>query len=332
MEAELPAIREGTAPSLADRQVTLGEYLETWLLSDPDWRPSTVATYRGTVSNYLRPSLGHLRLAALRPDHIRGMLAQLRDRGLSARTVGQAFATLRAALNQAVADQRMTRNPCDPLTKGKKGKKGRKPARPALQVWTPEQVTLFLAHAREAEPRLAPAFQLAAWRGLRRGELVGLQWGDLDLDAGKLSVERNVTEVDRELHVGEPKTERGERTVSIGPKLAAVLREHRDTQPVRRLGADWVFTDERGEGLWPHVLTHTFKRLALEVPGLPEMHLHGLRHTAATHMLLAGIAPKVVQDALGHATLAMTMDTYGHVLPQQRDASADAVERLYGGS
>jgi len=91
----------------------------------------------------------------------------------------------------------------------------------------------------------------------------------------------------------------------------------------------WVFPATDGGLLRPFQLTHRFKRLARELPGLPVMHFHGLRHCAATHMLAAGIAPKVVQDQLGHATLQMTMDLYGHVLQQQRDASADAVEALY---
>lgn len=351
LEAQLPAIREGTAPTLADRQIKLGEYLDEWLRSDPDWRPSTGAAFRGVVANYLRPELGHIRLAALRPDDVRKMLARLRDRGLSVRTVGQAFAVLRCALNAAVTEQRMSRNPWDPLSKRKKGKKaGRTRSRPVLQVWTPEQVSAFLAHAAK-EARLVVAFQLAAWRGLRRGEVCGLKWDDIDLDAGLLRVERNATEADApcsedcapgcpggKVHIGEPKTEKGTRTVSLGPQLVAALRAHRKAQAAERLAAedwhdeDWVFPATDGRVLRPFVLTHRFKALAAELPGLPPLHFHGLRHTAATHMLLAGVAPKVVQDQLGHATLAMTMDTYGHILPQQRDDSADAAERLYGES
>jgi integrase len=165
---------------------------------------------------------------------------------------------------------------------------------------------------------------------------LGLRWSDLDLDTGTLRVVRNVTEAGRALHIGEPKTERGKRTVSLGAGLVAVLRAHRKAQAARRLAAEewadegWVFPGPDGRLLAPWVLTQGFRRLQREVPDLPSLHFHGLRHTAATTMLLAGVDPKVVQDQMGHKTLAMTTDLYGHVLPRQRDASADAVERIYG--
>jgi len=331
LEAELPRIRDHSAPSLADRQLTAGEFLDRWLswarnAEGEPWRPNTAETYRKVVENYLRPALGRYRLADLRPAHIRDALAQMRGRGLSRTTVHMAYSTLRTAVNAAIREQIITWNPCVAA-------KVEGPGRPEMAVWTPEQVATFLTHAGQEEPTLAAAFQLAAWRGLRRGELAGLRWGDLDLDAGLLRVERSVTEAGGQVQTGEPKTERGKRTVSLGPKLVAVLRAHRQAQPVRRLAPeDWVFCDDRGQMLSPWVLTQTFKRLVRELPGLPEIHLHSLRHTAITHMLLAGVSPKVVQDQAGHATLATTMDVYGHVLPQQRDASADAVEALYGGS
>jgi integrase len=197
-------------------------------------------------------------------------------------------------------------------------------------------VSRFLAHARQADPDLAPAFQLAAWRGLRRGEFIGLKWCDVNLDDGTLRVVRNVTEAGRQLHVGEPKTERGKRTVSLGPALVAVLRAHRKAKAERRLAAEdwadegWVFPGPDGRLLAPWVPTQGFRRLQRGVPDLPPLHFHGLRHTAATTMLLAGVDAKVVQDQMGHKTLAMTMDLYSHGLPRQRDASADAVERIYG--
>jgi integrase len=93
-----------------------------------------------------------------------------------------------------------------------------------------------------------------------------------------------------------------------------------------------VVCDERGGLLPPHRLSHGFQPIARGVPGLPRLRFHGLRHTAASHMLAAGVPAKVVQDTLGHASLSMTSDLYGHVMPWQRNESADAIERLYGGS
>jgi integrase len=335
LEGELPAIRAHTAPSVADRAMTVGEYLDSWLhtarkADGTPWRPSTKMTYRGSVENYLRPLVGHLRLIDLHRKNVEDVAEVMRQRvpRLSDRTIHQAFSTLRAALFQAMTDNKITSNPCQRA-------RIPGPGTPEVEVWEPEHVTLFLAHAREAEPRLAPAFQLAAWRGLRRGEICGLQWADLDLDRGELHVVRNVTEADRAAHIVEPKTAKGKRTVSLGRELAAVLRAHRKAQAADRLAAEdwedggWVFCDERGHMLRPYILTHRFKATTRAVPELPEAHLHTLRHTAATTMLLAGVAPRVVADQLGHRKVELTLNVYAHVIQRQRDDSADAVERLY---
>lgn len=333
---EIPAVEDGTAPSLPDRQVTVAAHLDRWL-GDPRWRATTRLAYQRDVRLYLRPGLGHVRLVDVRPEHIERLLGKMREGTL--RPPGQAgptppaalrsvYATLRAALNAAVRERKITWNPCVAV-------RVETPARQVVQVWEPEHVARFLDHARRAAPELAPLFQLSAWRGLRRGELLALQWADLDLDGGTLRVRRNITEAGGRLHIGGPKTQAGERTVSLGAKLVAVLRAHRRAQSERRLaagswaGLDLVFCQDDGQPIAPHTLTIRFKTLARQVPGLPDAHLHTLRHTAATSMLLAGVPPKVVQDQLGHATLAMTMDLYGHVIASQRDASADAVERLY---
>src|SRR5262249_13889978 len=287
--------------------------------------------YRGSVQNYIRPLLGHFRLTELRRENVEEMAEQMRRRtpALSPRTIHQAYSTLRTALFQAVIDGKITVNPC---------RRARIPApgTPEVQAWEPRHVERFLAHAREAEPRLAAAFQLAAWRGLRRGELCGLRWDDLDLDRGTLRVVRNVTEADRAAHIVEPKTNKGKRTVSLGRELAAVLRAHKRAQVADRLAAgpawedgDWVVCDEHGHMLRPVRVTHACLRLCRELPELPEAHLHTLRHTAATTMLLAGVAPKVVADQLGHSKVELTLNVYAHVIEAQRDDSADAVERLY---
>ncbi len=126
------------------------------------------------------------------------MLHLLRGREVSRRTVHTAYAVLRTALNQAIREQRISWNPCTAV-------KVESPTAPCWRSGTPEQVAAFLAHTAQAEPRLAIAFQLAAWRGLRRGEIAGLRWSDLDLDGGTLRVERNVTDVDGQVRVASPR-------------------------------------------------------------------------------------------------------------------------------
>ncbi len=330
---ELAKIEAHTAPSLSDRQLSVGDYLDRWLeeavsAEGEPWRPTTTDTYTKLVDSYIRPSLGRHRLAELRPEHIRRMTAGMQRQGLSRATIHLAYSAVRTALAAAIRERIITWSPCEAA-------KVRGPGRKKMQVWETHEVERFLAHAEQAEPSLAVAFQLAAWRGLRRGELAGLQWGDLDLGAGTLRVARSVDDKGR---IGEPKTEHGNRTVSLGPKLVAALRAHRRVQAERRLAAgpewedgDWVLCGGQGQMLPPWRLTQGFKRLSREL-GLPDIRLHDLRHTAATTMLLAGVAPKVVSDQLGHANITTTLDIYAHVLPQQRDASAEAVERLYGGS
>jgi integrase len=332
LEAELPRIRDHSAPSLSDRQQSVGDFIDTWLETATSprgdaWRPSTVATFRGAVENHIRPELGRYLLAELRPDDIKRMTTRMRGKGLSAKTIHQTYAVLRTALNQAIRERKITWNPCSAVAVAG-------PDRPPPEVWTPEETARFLARAAEQEPRLAVAYQVAAWRGLRRGEIAGLKWADLDLDAGTARVERNVVHADGRIHVGEPKTARGRRIVGLGPKLTAALREHRKRQAAERLAAPgwhdqgWVFPDEDGTVLPPYRLTQHFQAIARGLD-LPPLHFHSLRHTAAAHMLLAGIAPKVVADQLGHSQVSMTLDTYAAVIPQQRDASAEAVEALY---
>jgi len=225
LRAEQARIDAHTAPTLADRAMTLETWLTAWLDSDPNWRPATRSTYTRTVAGYIQPNLGRHKLTELKPDHIRSMLARMRAQALSRTTVHMAYSTLRSALNAAIREQVITWNPCTAV-------KVEGPDRPEMAVWTPEQVSVFLAHAQEREPHLAAAYQIAAWRGLRRGELAGLRWSDIDLDAGLLRVERSVGYSGE---VGSPKTARGQRTVSLGRRLVLALRAHQAAQPVRGL-------------------------------------------------------------------------------------------------
>ena len=316
---------------------TVGEYLEDWLTAvRPSLRSSTATSYEHTLRKWVVPRIGHLRLGALSSAKLSALYGELLRSGrhdgkggLSARSVAYTHRIVTHALKDAVSWGLLARNPAahvDPP----------RVARPEMQVWTQKEVQRFLASV--ADDRLYALWTVLLATGLRRGEALGLRWDDVDLDRRRLSIQRAVTVVDYEIVVSEPKTARGRRSVSIDPTTAAVLVAHRKRQIEERLawGPAWqdsryVFTTEDGRVLHPQRVTQVFKRLASEA-GLPPIRLHGLRHTAATLALTAGIHPKVVSERLGHATVGITLDTYSHVGEGLQEEAATRVAGLIFGT
>jgi integrase len=203
---------------------------------------------------------------------------------------------------------------------------------PEMHVWSPEQLRAFLDHARR--DRLYAAWLLFATTGMRRGEVAGLRWPDVDLEAGRVSPRRPRVVVNYEVHVSEPKTAKGRRSMALDPATVAALRQHRARQAEERLavGPRWhdsglVFTWPDGRPLHPERFTKWFQQI-VRAAGLPRIRLHDVRHSYATAALAAGIPAKVVSERLGHATIAITMDTYSHVLPGLDAQAAGTVARL----
>lgn len=201
--------------------------------------------------------------------------------------------------------------------------------RPAVAVWTAEQAGAFLDQADEH--RLYPMLHLIAYRGLRRGEAVGLRWQDADLDRGVLRITQQVIQLGWATGVGDPKTASGARTVTLDARSVAVLCSWRAAQAGERRtwGSAWqdtglMFSREDGSQLHPDTVSTVFERLHREA-GLPPIRLHDLRHTAASLALAAGVPLKVVSEQLGHGSLAITADTYTSVLPAVAHAAAEAV-------
>jgi integrase len=326
---------------------TVGQWAEDWLVVQ-DIRPGTRAGHQHRITNYITPWLGDIPLDALRPVHVEAMLD-----GIRRRTAGESLDDdpidqrrrqsdagpamrrklvdlLRTIVKAAVDDNVIDRNP---IVRYKHREKYRPPER---KPWTPEQVRRFLQAAQG--DRLAALFRVAALHGLRRGELLGLRWEDLDLDAGILHVRQQIGWFGGKPAVGEPKTESSTRALRLDAGTLAALRRRRHEQREERMragpawqGQEWglVFAREDGTPLRPYDPLFALQRIAEEAE-VPVVTLHTLRHTAATIMLSAGVSPKVASERLGHATVAMTLDLYGHVLPQDDQAAADAVERAVG--
>lgn len=241
----------------------------------------------------------------------------LEPKGLSPRTVAAAHGVLRLALNTAVEDRLLLVNPAAAkrMTLARDHRE--------QQVLTRDEVRTLLT-ATEDQP-LGPLWNLLVYTGLRPGEALGLQWPDLDLTAKVVRVRRALVPQKkgrdgRTWRLEDPKTEKSRRAVPLLPTTVEALTRHRDRQAVERLVAGeryaehgFVFATPIGEPLRGDVLFRSHFRRALKQAGLPPVTLYALRHTAATLMLEAGIVMKVVQERLGHSTMALTADTYSHV-------------------
>ncbi|MDX3402971.1 site-specific integrase [Streptomyces sp. ME01-18h] len=254
--------------------------------------------------------------------------------------------TLRAALNAAIAQQLITFNPAAhvELEAGKRPKAlvwteerilhwkrtGEKPS--SVMVWTPEHTGLFLDHV--AEDRLYALFHLIAFRGLRRGEACGQKWTDTNLDAGLITVAKQLVVDGWEVYEDDPKTDAGARTIALDSDTVQALKRHRAQQDKDRTewGSAWVetgrvFTKENGETLHPANVTRRFIELYEEID-LPPVRLHDLRHGAATLAHAAGADLKDIQEMLGHSSITITADTYTSLLPEADLAIAEAAARL----
>jgi len=309
----------------------VGQYLvEEWLPAIRSTvKPTTFDQYRMLIVAHVQPRIGDIGLQALTPAHLNALYGELVSSGrkdgqggLSTKTVRHVHTTLRKALGDAVRWGRLARNPAslaDPP----------RVLAPELKVWDSAQMRKFLASVRD--DRLYAAWLLLATTGVRRGELLGLRWEDLDLERAKLSVRRAVTVVRGEPVATEPKTAKGRRTLSLDPATLAALCAHLQRQREERIAAGpaWqefglVFCRADGSAFNPEAVSRHFMHRVAAV-GLPNIGIHGLRHSYATAALAAGVSAKVVSERLGHASVAITLDVYSHVLPAHDEEAASKV-------
>jgi integrase len=321
-------------------KLTFGRYLtESWLpMQRQRLRESSFDDYRRRIEAHILPTLGGVGLQELDAARLDRLYADLlasggpSGRALAPKTVRNVHAVIRKALADATRKRLVTRNVAidadPPKVPG--------PGEREMATWTPDELRAFLEAI--ASHRLAAAYVLAASTGMRRGEVLGLRWCDIDLVGGTISIRQTVVNVAYQVKLSEPKTARGRRTISLDPATAAVLRRHRDLQAEEKLSVGEGYEDhglafarQDGRPVHPDYFSQTFDRTVKRL-GLRRVRLHDLRHTYATLALRAGVDAKTVSARLGHATVAFTLDVYTKAVPQlDREAASKVAELIFGG-
>jgi integrase len=314
-----------------DRKMTVRQLLEDhWLPARQaeGLRPATISLYTNATRAWVVPHLGGLDVRQLTPAKVAVMVETLRTSGstlgrggLSTRSVQMAVTVLKAATKWAVTTGLLGR---DPLI----GFKRPRTTSRTMTAWSAEEAKAFLVATKD--DRLAFGWALLLTRGLRRGELAGLRWDDIDLDGGALSINRTRVIVDGKPSDSLPKTAAGRRSVPLDATLVALLRRHRAVQAAEKLAGGgayedggWLVADELGRPYYPDSISAWFDQKVKDA-GLRRIRLHDCRHSVASLLLASGVPVKLVADLLGHDP-KVTLATYAHVLP---GASAEATAAL----
>lgn len=313
---------------------TVRGWLAEWLeRQHTRLQPNTIKSYRSNVDLYLVPHLGDLRLDEIELRELEDLYVQLLDRGgkfgkpLALTTVKRAHRTLHKALEDARRFGMIESNPASgahlPRLDPRTGRKGS----PNVRVWTAQQLRTFLACIDEH--RLRWLWHVAAGTGMRRAELLGLPWFNVDPDHRWVRVTQTLARIDGEMRIRPTKSYRP-RTIHLDRHTAKVLRKVREEQDERRryVGPDWdnendlVFTTGVGTPLLPDRITKEFTTLSTAAP-VPRLRLHDLRHTHASLLLQAGVPAHIVADRLGHHNVRVTLRIYAHLLPGMDQEAAE---------
>jgi integrase len=307
--------------------ITVADFLDQWLAEvvKPSVRPWTFKGYEVHIRLHLKPIIGKVKLDRLTPLHVHQLLNSKIASGLSPRSVRYIRGTLRTALNQAIHWGLISRNAASLAASPRVEQY-------EIQPFTPEEARAFLAAIKG--DRLEALYSVALTMGLRQGEALGLEWQDVDLELGYLRITQQLQRHDGTFQLVPTKTAKSRRTLAMPASIVKSLGDHRLRQADERRassppkhGWNLVFTTDRGRPIDGTVVSHHFHDV-LDRAGLPQRRFHDLRHSCATLLMVQGVAPRVVMDVLGHSQIALTMNTYSHVIPELKRVAAERMEDL----
>ena len=325
-------------PVAIERQ-TVGQYLDHWLecTLKAKAKPRSYESFSTITRLHIKPSIGKVQLHKLAPQHIQKLLDEKSKKGLSPQTVTNIRTVLRSALSQAVKWSLVSRNSAALVNAPRISRK-------RIEPLNPEHARKLLDVARGS--RYEAIYTVALTLGLRRGEVLGVRWSDIDLDERALRVSQSVQRLSTgaeegrksEMRATETKTDGSRRTIALPDSVVRALRAHRARQAQDRLvaGLSWedhglVFTNRIGRPIEPILLHREYKGL-LKKAALPTtLRFHDLRHSAASLLLAQGVHPRAIMELLGHSSITVTMNVYGHVMPAMMREAADKMEAILGG-
>jgi len=322
LNEELANLQKGGV--ISSSMTTVESFLRLWLEESVVGHnaPSTVESYTSMIETHIIPEIGHYRIGKLDQSHVQGMLNRKTQSGLSARTVSYLRAILRAALNSAIQRDVVARNVAA-YAKPPRGEK--REAKP----FTLDEIRQFFASL--SKDRYEAAYVIAGTLGLRRGEVLGLRWSDIDDAAGVIKVRHQVQRVGGKDQIMPLKTKKSIRNLPLTKNVADALERRRGHQEQEQLlaGGRWqesglVFTSTIGTMMNPGNFYSRYKE-ALKKVKLEDHTFHDLRHTATTMLVQQGVHPRVAMEILGHSNISVTMDVYSHVVG---DSMRDAMESI----
>lgn len=321
-------------------KLTFTEFVERWYknYADSNLAPKTLFRYKQILSSRVLPAMGHLQVEQIKPFHLMEFYANLQEDGvredgkpggLSPKTILQHHRIISSILNDAVEWQVIPFNPASRVKPPKVQKK-------QAACYEEEHVVALLAAAESEETKYQVLIQLAIFTGARRGELMGLEWQDINLDAGTMEIRQASQYVPgKGVFAKDPKNESSSRLLSLPAFLVNKLRHYSAEQAAVQLkkgdmwqGSDRVFTTFDGRAMHPDTISGWFPKF-LARHELPPLPFHGLRHTAATMLINQNLPTKSVSGRMGHANISTTYDIYGHFLKSADKEASDRLEQVY---